>query len=149
MVPFKRLIDRRRIKKTYHTIDREQVRNILNDNLPEHRAFLLYGKYTVPKLNPLKKALSSSIVSEAKSQAGEYDCKNFALHLHSVMTMEYECNACGIVVSLESDHVFNVFVARNNGIYQMYEYKDHSNKISRIKKTELPDYVIKGQTVLL
>lgn len=149
MPSFKRLIDRRRIKKTYHTINREQVRGVLNEHLPEHRAFLLYGKYTVPKLNPLKTALSSSIIKEAKFQAGNYDCENFALHLHSVMIMEYECNACGLVVSRKSDHVFNVFIARDNGMYQVYEYKDHKNKVSRIKSTELPDYVIKGQTLLI
>ncbi len=148
MSSLKQLIDRRRIKRTYHTIDREQVSKILEEHLPEHRSFLLYGKYTIPKLDPLKAALSSSIVEEAKAQAAEYDCDNFALHMHSVMTMEYECNACGLVISLESDNVFNIFVARDNGIYQVYEYKPHKGTVVQVKKTELPDYVIKGQTIL-
>ncbi len=149
MTELRRLIDRRKIRKTYHTIEKEQVKSILEDHLPEHRSFLLYGKYTIPKVEPLRDALSSSIIDEAKSQAAEYDCENFSLHLHSVMTMEYECNACGLIVSLESDHVFNIFVARDHGMYQVYEYKEHSGKISQVKKTELPDYIIKGQTVLI
>ncbi len=149
MTELRRLIDRRKIRQTYHTIDRDQVSSILEDHLPDHNTFMLYGKYTIPKIEPLKNALSSSIVSEAKSQAAKYDCENFALHLHSVMTMEYECNACGLIISLKSDHVFNVLVARDNGIYQVYEYKDRSNKLSRVKKTELPDYIIKGGTLII
>ena len=149
MTELRRLIDRRKIRQTYHTIDRDQVSSILADQLPDHKSFMLYGKYTIPKVEPLEKALSSSIVSEAKSQAAKYDCENFALHLHSVMAMEYECNACGLIISLKSEHVFNVFVARDNGIYQVYEYKEHSDKLSRVKKTELPDYIIKGQTLII
>ena len=149
MSELRRLFDRRKIRQTYHTIEREQVESILTEHLPAHTAFLLYRKYKIPKLEELKDAISSTIVEEARNKCDEYDCENFALHLHSVMTMEYDCNACGVVVSRASNNVFNIFLARDHGIYQVYNYKSHKNTLSQVKKTELPDYVIEGQTIVL
>jgi len=145
----RRSIDRRRLKKSYHTIPRDQLEKILNEELPEHNTLWLDRKYNVPNFESLRKALSSSVLGETKYRAHDYNCDNYSVYLHSVLSLDYGCNACGVVISLDSNRAFNIMVARDHGAARVYEYRPEKEKIVEIKKTERPGYIIKGQTILI
>jgi len=142
-------LDRSRLKRSYHAIPREQLETILKEGLPEHNTLWLDHKYNVPKLEPLKKALSSSVLGETKYRAHDYNCDNYSVYLHSVLSLDYGCNACGIVISLKSERVFNIMIARDHGVNRVYEYRPKKDVLTAVKKTERPGYVIKGQTILI
>ena len=142
-------IDRRRLKRSYHAIPRDQLEAILTEELPEHKTLWLDRKYNVPDLEELKKALSSSVLGETKYKAHDYNCDNFSVYLHSVLSLDYGCNACGIVISLESGKLFNIMVARDHGANRVYEYRPKKDSLTAVKETERPGYVIEGQTILI
>ncbi|MBS3736400.1 MAG: hypothetical protein V5A87_01445 [Candidatus Bipolaricaulota bacterium] len=142
-------IERGRLNRTYRAVPRDQLESILNEGLPEHKTLWLDRKYNVPDLEPLKKALSSSVLGETKYKAHDYNCDNFSVYLHSVLSLEYGCNACGIVISLKSGRVFNIMIARDHGASKVYEYRPKKDKLTKVKETERPGYVIKGQTILI
>jgi|GEM_PF-2391763 len=142
-------IDKSRLSRSYHAIPRDQLKSILEEGLPEHETLWLDRKYNVPEVEPLSKALSSSVLDETKYKAHDYNCDNFSVYLHSVLSLDYGCNACGIVISLASERAFNIMVARDHGENQVYEYRPKKDKLVKVKKTERPGYVIKGQTILI
>ena len=149
MSVLKKALDRRRLRRSYHAIPREQIEKILVEGLPEHNTLWLDRKYNVPNLDPLRKALSSSVLGETKYRAHEYNCDNYSVYLHSVLSLDYGCNACGIVISLESNRLFNIMVARDHGAPKVYEYRPEKESLTAVKETERPGYVIKNQTILI
>lgn len=149
MSVLRKSLERSRLNRTYHAVPRDQLESILQDDLPDHKTIWLDRKYNVPELKPLKKALSSSVLSETKYKAHDYNCDNFSVYLHSVLSLEYGCNACGIVISIESGRVFNIMIARDHGVSRVYEYRPKKDTLAKVKETERPGYVIKDQTILI
>lgn len=149
MSVLRKSLDRSRLKRTYHAIPRDQLESILKEDLPDHKTLWLDRKYNVPNLEQLKRALSSSVLGETKYKAHDYNCDNFSVYLHSVLSLEYGCNACGIVISLESERIFNIMIARDHGASRVYEYRPKKDSLTKVKKTERPGYVIKDQTILI
>ncbi len=141
-------IERSRLSRTYRAISRDQLESILNKNLPEHETLWLDRKYNVPDLEPLKQALSSSVLSETKHKTHDYNCDNFSVYLHSVLSLEYGCNGCGIVISLKSGQVFNIMIARDHGDSKVYEYRPKKDALTKVKETNDPVTQSRGRPFL-
>lgn len=115
MMFLKKLFNRYKVNRQEIDINQTKLVSLLNDKLPEHKLFALDGKYRVPHTDDLNDFIKNTKIDENNYLSNFYDCENFAFHFHSILALNYHINSCGIVISYESAHAFNVLVSHQGG----------------------------------
>lgn len=142
-------IEKQQLKKDVHSLDGEDVWNIVKNKFENPNIRILDSKYKVPKLEYLQHALDKTAIDEAKYISNMYDCENFSFHLHSVLALEYGINSVGIVISGDSRHAFNIAIAHENGKEQVYKLEPQSDKLWKPQTPEKDKFITSGELILI
>lgn len=131
-------------------IDSRELSNILNDQLPNHKRFPLDGKYEVPHIDNLKQAIEEIKLDQNEYVREMYDCENFSLHFHSVLALNHGINTCGVVISYDSAHAFNILVSHKGSKdsiqVQVFEPQSDEMWLPNVKKDM---YILEDSIILI
>jgi len=146
----KKLINKHRINRNKIEISQSKLVDLLNEQLPEHKLLPLDGKYQIPHIDDLEKAIDETVIDEIDWVKNTFDCDDISMHFHSILALEYSYNGCGIVLSFASKHAFNILISHRGSRYnlQVHVFEPQSDKMwtPNIKKDK---YIIKDQTILI
>ena len=146
----KKLINKHRINRNKIEISQSELVDLLNEQLPKHELLPLDGKYQIPYIGDLKKAIKETVIDEITYRSNYFDCENMSMYFHSILALEYGYNGCGVVISYQSKHAFNILVSHKGrkDSLQVHVFEPQSDKmwLPNIKKDK---YIIKDQTILI
>lgn len=149
MKVIRKFIDSFRLNKSVKTISQSRLHGILNEQLPKHNIIPFDKKYFVPSHNSLKKALQNSVVDELSYVKSRTDCENFSLYLHSILAFEYGITGCGVVLSFESEHAFNIVLTHKNGNIKVHKIEPQDDRLWQPESPEREGYIVKDQIILI
>lgn len=131
-------------------ISNSELSDILDNQLPNHKRFTLDGKYEVPHIDDLKKAIEETKLDQNQYIRDMYDCDNFSLHFHSVLALNHGINTCGVVISYESAHAFNILISHkgDKDSIQVHVFEPQNDQmwLPNIKKDK---YILEDSIILI
>ena len=142
-------LNKRQVGKNKKQVGQARLRDVLKEQLPTHKVFPLDGIYYVPEHSDFMKMLKKTKVDEIKYLSEKFDCESFSFYLHSILALNYNINSCGIVISYESGHAFNIIVTHKSGILQTYILEPQDDKIWKPEDNDSGRYIIENQIILI
>lgn len=150
----KRLWDRRQVKKKTKQYSPKNIKKVLNTDLIEPKVFAsgLDGQYFVPEYEDMEDIIVDNKIDKLKYYSNKFDCEQMSFMFQSLIALQYHINSVGVVLSLRSQHAFNVLIVRFKGKLRVlkYEPQDDSLWVPNAKEGLAREgYNVKDQLVLI
>lgn len=131
-------------------VGQKRVKKILDNQLPEHKILFLDGKYRIPDHKKLRRAIQGTTVEELGYQKDLWDCENFSLHFLSKIALEYNINACGMVLAYSVKHAFNIVLTHRNNKIKVSFFEPQEDVLLSPSQVEQKDhYQVEDQIILI